>query len=250
MNIEEVVQMAEGAGEIILKYYKQSMETVFKEDRSPLTKADLEANRFIVDRLKELYPDIPIVSEEDELPAFEVRKDWARFWLVDPLDGTAEFINHLDEFTVNIALIENGIPVLGVIFAPARDLLYFAEVGKGAWKRSKKTESPSRIYSNEPRAGGPVTIVESRRHGKDELDEFLKTSKVEVKKRVPAGSSIKFCLVAEGAADIYPRMGPTMEWDVAAGDCIYRNSAKNGMHKTTLSYNKRDLKNGTFVIGM
>jgi 3'(2'), 5'-bisphosphate nucleotidase len=248
--MNRVVEIAEAAGQIVLQYYGRENSTSLKGDRTPLTQADLHANQFIVSQLTKLDQLIPIVSEEAEIPSYEKRESWDRFWLVDPLDGTAEFIDRLDEFTVNIALIEGGKPILGVIYAPARSLLYFAETGAGAWKKVGPGGEPQRIFSKEPRDSGRFVIVESRRHGKSELDDYLNRKKIEVEKRISAGSSLKFCLVAEGAADLYPRMGPTMEWDVAAGDCIYRNSGGDRVRETSLTYNKPDLRNGPFVIGL
>ena len=149
----------------------------------------------------------------------------SEFWLVDPLDGTKEFIKKRAEFTVNVALIDNGEPVLGVVDAPALDLLYWAVKGEGAW-REAKGGTAERIYSTAPAPGTPLTIVESLSHPSPELEEYLKT--IRVGERVKAGSSLKFCWVAEGHADIYPRLGPTMEWDVAAGDCVFRQSGREG----------------------
>ncbi|HXI22059.1 MAG TPA: adenylyl-sulfate kinase, partial [Gemmatimonadales bacterium] len=167
--------------------------------------------------------------------------------LVDPLDGTKEFIQRNGEFTVNIALIESGAPVLGVIYAPALDLLYYAGHGLGAWKRAG-TEPPVRIVSRPPLPGHALRVAESRSHPSRELEEFLRT--IPVAERVPAGSSLKFCWVAEGKADVYPRLGPTMEWDVAAGDCIFRNSGETVPRRSALVYNQPELRNQGFVIGL
>ena len=218
-----------------------------KDDRSPVTLADEVAHGLLVDGLRGLDPATPVVSEEAEAASFETRRGWRRFWLVDPLDGTKEFIKHRAEFTVNVALIEHGEPVLGVVLAPALDLLYWAVKGEGAW-REEKARPAERIYSTAPRPGAPLTVVESLSHPSPELEEYLHT--VPVARRVKAGSSLKFCWVAEGRADIYPRLGPTMEWDVAAGDCIYRQSGRDGERPSPLTYNKPDLRNTSFVIGL
>jgi 3'(2'), 5'-bisphosphate nucleotidase len=244
--LKNIIDIAIQAGSITLQYYHGDIVVDTKVDSSPVTAADLRANEFILHELALLAPNVPVVSEETPIPDYGQRKAWKEFWLVDPLDGTAEFINKLDDFTVNIALIRDGEPVLGVIFAPAKSLLYYAEKGAGAWKR-RGVDNPERIFSNSPDKPGPLVVVGSRRHGTTELDEFLKA--IQVQEKISIGSSLKFCLVAEGVADIYPRLGPTMEWDVAAGDCIYRNSAKIGQNQTSLRYNKTDLKNGNFVIG-
>jgi 3'(2'), 5'-bisphosphate nucleotidase len=144
-------------------------------------------------------------------------------------------------------LIENGEPVLGVVLAPALDLLYWAVKGEGAWKE-ERGGVPERIYSRPAAPGTPLTVVESLSHPSDELEQYLKT--IPVARRVKAGSSLKFCWVAEGRADVYPRLGPTMEWDVAAGDCVYRQSGSEGERQSPLTYNKPDLRNTSFVIGL
>ena len=166
---------------------------------------------------------------------------------MDPLDGTKEFIKRRAEFTVNVALIEEGEPVLGVVLAPALELLYWAVKGGGAW-REERSGPPQRIYSTAPAPGTPLTVVESLSHPSAELEEYLKT--IPVGRRVKAGSSLKFCWVAEGKADLYPRLGPTMEWDVAAGDCVFRQSGRDGERPSPLTYNKPDLRNPSFVIGL
>jgi 3'(2'), 5'-bisphosphate nucleotidase len=211
-----------------------------------VTAADRAAHDVIVAALAAWDPTIPIISEEGELPGPAVRAAWSRFWLVDPLDGTKEFIQRNGEFTVNIALIEGGVPVLGVICAPALDLVYYAGAGLGSWKR-QAGGPPIRIYSRPPLPGHALRVAESRSHPSKELEAYLST--ITVAERVPAGSSLKFCWVAEGKADIYPRLGPTMEWDVAAGDCIFRNSGERAPRRSELVYNQPQLKNNGFVIG-
>lgn len=246
-RLNQVSHIAVEAGKLILKHFRREPAVLsHKEDKSPLTAADLESHHYIVDHLKALDPTIPIISEESQLPDYELRKKWTRFWLVDPLDGTKEFLNGSDEFTVNIALIENQEPTLGVVYIPGKSLLYYAAKGEGSWKQEGK-KPPSRIFSSLPNLSQGLLVVESKSHPSKELENFLKD--LPVKERINAGSSLKFCLVAEGLADIYPRMNPTMEWDVAAGDCIYRNSAQLGNRTTSLSYNKPSLKNDSFVIG-
>jgi 3'(2'), 5'-bisphosphate nucleotidase len=244
-----VIGMVREAGRSTMTHYTRATETTVrqKEDRSPITLADEEAHAILLAGLRRLDPTTPILSEEAAIPAFEARREWRRFWLVDPLDGTKEFINCRAEFTVNVALIENGEPVLGVVLAPALDLLYWAVKGEGAW-REEKSAPPARIYSSAPAPGTPLTVVESLSHPSLELERYLET--VPVARRVKAGSSLKFCWVAEGRADLYPRLGPTMEWDVAAGDCVYRQSGSNGERPSPLIYNKPDLRNSSFVIGL
>ena len=243
-----VTGLAREAGRATMTYYNGAAVGVReKDDRSPVTLADEVAHGLLVDGLRRLDPSTPVISEEAEAASFETRRGWSRFWLVDPLDGTKEFIKHRAEFTVNVALIEHGEPVLGVVLAPALDLLYWAVKGEGAW-REEKARPAERIYSTAPRPGAPLTVVESLSHPSPELEEYLHT--LPVARRVKAGSSLKFCWVAEGRADIYPRLGPTMEWDVAAGDCIYRQSGRDGERPSPLTYNKPDLRNTSFVIGL
>lgn len=245
---EKICRIAVEAGKIILSHFqKNPMVLAPKEDRSPITLADLKSHQYITHHLKTLDPEIPIISEEGEILPYDIRKIWNKFWLIDPLDGTKDFLDGSDEFTVNIALIENQEPILGVIYVPAKNLLYYAEKGQGSWK--KERDKPRvRIFSTYPKLNQSLVVVESRSHPSAELEHFL--SNLSVKKRVRAGSSLKFCLVSEGAADIYPRMTPTMEWDVAAGDCIYRNSAPIGQRFSPLIYNKPSLRNDNFVIGI
>jgi 3'(2'), 5'-bisphosphate nucleotidase len=244
-----VVDLVREAGRATMVYYDGSVSADVreKEDRSPVTLADEVAHGILLEGLRRIDPDTPVVSEEAEAADFESRRSWRRFWLVDPLDGTKEFIKRRAEFTVNVALIENGEPVLGVVEAPALDLLYWAVKDGGAW-REEKGGAAERIYSTVPAAGRPLTIVESLSHPSPELEEYLKT--IPVGRRVKAGSSLKFCWVAEGRADLYPRLGPTMEWDVAAGDCVYRQSGRGGERPSPLTYNKPDLRNTSFVIGL
>jgi 3'(2'), 5'-bisphosphate nucleotidase len=243
-----VVDLVRQAGRATMHYYNgAAAEVREKDDKSPVTLADQVAHGILVDGLRKLDPATPVVSEEAEAAAFETRRGWRRFWLVDPLDGTKEFIKRRAEFTVNVALIEDGEPVLGVVEAPALDLVYWGVKGGGAW-REEKGGPAERIYSTAPAPGAPLTVVESLSHPSPELEDYLKT--IPVARRVKAGSSLKFCWVAEGRADVYPRLGPTMEWDVAAGDCVYRQSGRHGERPSPLTYNKPDLRNPSFVIGL
>lgn len=244
-----VIEVVREAGLATLTYYNGAFgpEVRQKDDRSPVTLADEVAHRILLEGLRRIDPDTPVVSEEAEAAPFETRAGWRRFWLVDPLDGTKEFIQRRAEFTVNVALIEDGEPVLGVVLAPALDLLYWAVKGEGAW-REHNGGSAERIFSSGPASGAPLTVVESLSHPSPELEKYLQT--IPVARRIKAGSSLKFCWVAEGKADIYPRLGPTMEWDVAAGDCVYRQSGRNRERASPLTYNKPDLRNTGFVIGV
>ena len=245
-SMQRLVSIARDAGAEIMRWYG-STEATDKADGSPITAADEAAHASIMKALRSWTPAIPIISEEGDIAPAEERRAWRRFWLVDPLDGTKEFINQNGEFTVNVALIESDEPVLGVVYAPALDRFWFAGRGLGAWRQSADSEA-ERVYSSRPAPGAALAVVESRSHPSSRLDEFLAT--VNVGRRVPSGSSIKLCLVADGSADIYPRFGPTMEWDVAAGDCVFRCSGRDEPRHSPLTYNKPDLRNGDFVIGL
>lgn len=249
--IEDICQLARDAGQAILRYYGSSdtrQAVAWKENATPLTMADRDAHAVIADGLRRLTPDIPVLSEEGDIPEYDARREWTRFWLVDPLDGTKEFTKGIGEFTVNIALIENGESTVGVIYAPVLDLMYWARAGAGTW-RQESGATAERVYSGErPMTGGRI-IAQSRSHPSAELESYLAT--IQVAERISLGSSLKFCWVADGRADVYPRFGPTMEWDVAAGDCIYRESVRDGHERrqTPFTYNKRELRNGSFVLG-
>jgi 3'(2'), 5'-bisphosphate nucleotidase len=238
--------MTRRAGALIMDLYGGSAAAARKGDGSPVTAADQAAHTSLVGDLTAWTPDIPIVSEEGHVPSFPLRAAWKQFWLVDPLDGTREFLTQNGEFTVNVALIEGREPILGVVYAPALNLLYVAGRGLGAWKREGAL--PAVRLASAPRPPGtPLVVAESRSHPSPALEEYLRS--VNVSRRVQAGSSLKFCWVAEGKADIYPRFGTTMEWDTAAGDCIYRYSGRDGPRRSSLVYNTADLRNDHFVVG-
>ena len=246
-SLARVVSIARAAGDAAMAHYGSSAAAELKADQSPVTAADRAAHAVIVPALEAWTPDIPVVSEEGVIPSWETRQNWRRFWIVDPLDGTKEFLQQNGEFTVNIALIEDSAPVLGVVYAPAVGVLYSAGRGLGSWKQADGG-APVRLYG--PPKPGPegVVIVESRSHPSAELEAYLKTLKVA--RREKAGSSLKFGLVAEGRAHVYPRFGPTMEWDVAAGDCVWRQAAASGERPSPLVYNTPTLKNSGFVVGV
>jgi 3'(2'), 5'-bisphosphate nucleotidase len=244
--LAQVIEIARRAGEAILKVYETDFEVEHKADDSPLTEADLAAHRIILSGIQKLDPDTPFISEEADVPDYEARKGWTSFWIWDPLDGTKEFVKRNGEFTVNIAKIEDGKPVLGVVYVPVKRMLYYGSKENGSWKQSGD-EAPTRLISKPADKTQPLVVVSSRSHGSGKLADYL--SQFDVKDHIFAGSSLKFCQVAEGKADIYPRLAPTMEWDVAAGDCVYRYSAEQGEHKSEIIYNKSNLLNGDFVIG-
>ena len=245
-SLERLVAIARAAGAAAMAHYGAPGLVELKADRSPVTDADRAAHRVIVDALAAWAPEVPIVSEEGEIASWEVRRHWTRFWLVDPLDGTKEFLQHNGEFTVNIALIDSAAPVLGVVYAPAIDVLYAAGRGLGSWKREGAADAVRLLGPGRPGPEG-VVVVESRSHPSAELEVFLAT--VRVARRLQSGSSLKFGLVAEGQAHCYPRFGPTMEWDVAAGDCVWRYASPNGERPSPLAYNTPALRNSGFVIG-
>lgn len=250
--IDEVIRIAREAGAVLLAHYARAarggIDVERKADDSPVTAADREANELIVERLARHTPDVPVVAEESDLPTFDVRRHWTRFWLVDPLDGTKEFLKHNGEFTVNIARIEAGEPVLGVLHAPAFDLVYYAVKGEGTWK-VEGMESPQPVYSRQAPSDLPLTVLTSRSHavGMD-LDVLLPGR--EIAKVMAVGSALKFGLLAEGQADVYVRTSPTMEWDVAAGDCLWRNSGRDRPRTSPLTYNKPEIRNEGFVLGL
>ena len=226
---DALIELAAAAGREILEVYETSFDVTTKDDASPLTEADLRAHRVIVDGLRELTPEVPVISEEAEPPRFEERRHWQRYWLVDPLDGTKEFVSRNGEFTVNIALIEAGEPALGVVGVPVRGHIYVGDCrGNGAYRMSEAGREPLRSRAMKP---GVLTVVASRRHGGDRLDGYLgMLAESFAIVRQPIGSSLKFCLLAEGEADLYPRLGPTSEWDIAAAHAVLQAAGGAVMH--------------------
>lgn len=244
--IEPIVALATEAGQAILEVYATDFDVQEKSDESPLTQADLASHHCIVAGLKQLTPDIPIISEEEGLPAFEERGQWQRYWLIDPLDGTKEFVNRNGEFTVNIALIDSHRPVFGVVYVPVQDKTYLGCDGHGAELREGGSVTPIRVAVA---SGTPVRIVGSRSHRGSSLDTFLE--RLGETDMIPMGSSLKFCVVAEGRADIYPRLGPTSEWDTAAAQAVVEQAGGKVLELDgrPLSYNaKKDILNPWFVV--
>jgi 3'(2'), 5'-bisphosphate nucleotidase len=246
VSLDVINKIAIKAGEEILKIYlNEDLFNVvdYKSDDSPLTLADKESNDVIEAELIKHYPHIPILSEEGADIPFEERKNWKTFWLVDPLDGTKEFIKRNGEFTVNIALIENNKPILGVIYTPVTGELYFASKEKGAFK---SVDGNTKTLKTNDRTK-QLTAVGSRSHASVEDDKVL--SKYDVVEKVSIGSSLKFCLLAESKADIYYRHGPTMEWDTAAGQAIVECSGGMVLDNEgkSFTYNKESLRNGSFL---
>lgn len=212
--LKELCRIAQKAGKAILTHYEQPVDVQIKSDNSPVTEADLAAHRVIVDALRELTPDIPIISEESK--SHDIADVQKPFWLVDPLDGTKSYIRRTGEFTVNIGLIEDGTPTIGIIYVPVEQMMYFAAVGFGAWRQKDGADAEVITTRAVPEDGYAAVVSHSHLDGR--TTEFL--TGFTVSSQVPAASSLKFCRVAEGIADVYPRFGPTMEWDSAAGHAI------------------------------
>jgi 3'(2'), 5'-bisphosphate nucleotidase len=218
-----------------------------KEDHSPLTQADLAANNIICLGLNDLGLGWPVLTEESAKIPFEERKHWQRFWLVDPLDGTKEFVKRNGEFTVNIALIENGVPILGVVYAPALDVCYYGAKGEGAFMQRGILPAQA-IAVKSAELGKPIKVVASRSHSDARTQALL--NKLSNYDCISMGSSLKLCLVAEGAAHFYPRLGPTMEWDTAAAHAVViaAGGAVQDREGKELVYNKPDMHNPEFFV--
>ncbi|MET0028960.1 MAG: 3'(2'),5'-bisphosphate nucleotidase CysQ [Candidatus Thiodiazotropha sp.] len=246
-SLDALLHLIRQAGEAILEIYNTEFEVETKQDNSPLTAADLAAHRLIVSTLEQLTPEIPVLSEESSKIPFETRRGWDRYWLIDPLDGTREFVKRNGEFTVNIALIDQHRAVFGAVYAPVLDTLYYGIVGEGAYKQTG-SDAAQPIRVTDPCAQ-PVRVVGSRSHAGDSLRVYLE--RLGDHEMVSMGSSLKLCLVAEGKADVYPRLGPTSEWDTAAAQAVVE--AAGGRVTTldlqTLSYNTKDsLLNPFFLV--
>lgn len=243
-----IVALAHRAGEAIMVVYRSGDAGVTsKADDSPLTLADMASHRTIVAGLKKLTPDIPVLSEEAADIPYAERRLWSRYWLVDPLDGTKEFIKRNGEFTVNIALIENGAPVMGVVYAPVLEACYYAARGAGAFvQRGNSAAQAIKVESHTP--GKTIKVVASRSHSDARTAALL--DRLGDHESISMGSSLKFCLVAEGAAHVYPRLGPTMEWDTAAAHAVVNEAGGSVCDSAgqELDYNKADMHNPEFFV--
>lgn len=241
--MESVLAIAEQAGEAIKVVYHrdEAVQVITKADDSPVTEADHAAHHVIVDKLVSLTPDIPVFSEESESITYAQRQTWSRYWLVDPLDGTKEFINGTGEFTVNIALIENNEPVLGVVTVPLKDQAYVGGQGVGAFKVDQGHWHKIAVRTVEDRA---LIVVGSRRHGAEKLNALLQKmeSAGYSTDMTSMGSSLKFCLIAEGKADLYPRLAPTSEWDTAAAQAVLMEAGGRVINTEfePLTYNRKE----------
>ncbi len=247
--LNEIVNISELAGNAIAEIFinQTPIEVAKKADNSPVTIADLTAHNLIVQHLTALNPHIPILSEENSIVDFDTRKQWQQYWLVDPLDGTKEFINGFPDFTVNIALIENNVSILGVINAPMKKTTYYAAKTMGCFKKHSERAPQLLQLPNQYQKKDSITIAVSRRHGED-IAEFAKQFKTV--HTIPMGSSLKMCIIAEGLADVYPRIGPTSEWDTAAGQCILECAGGKILDReqNPLRYNTKDsLRNPNFI---
>ena len=246
-SAQQLVDLAHKAGLAILEVYETDFEVMGKADDSPLTQADLAAHRVLVAGLAELTPHIPVLSEEEKAPEFAVRQSWERYWIIDPLDGTKEFVNRNGEFTVNVALIDGHRAVLGVVGVPVQDRIFFGDVTAGVatlYANGKEHALQGRKVQSQIAQHSSVTAVASRSHGGERLEAYLDAVAAEFGglERKPMGSSLKLCTLAEGEADLYPRLGPTSEWDIAAADAVL--AAAGGVVLTfdgkPLEYNTKD----------
>lgn len=242
--IRALISAAQAAGDEILRiYHERDFSVDTKADSSPVTSADLASQRVILEQLHALSPEIPVLSEEQEQMPFATRREWPSLFVVDPLDGTREFLSRNGEFTVNIAWVEGGFPKVGVVFAPTLKCTFWGASGLGAFRIDEEGEHAIRIGDHD----GDLRVIVSRSHPGEMLRRFL----AELPKHQPVeiGSSLKFCRVAEGAADFYPRLTPTMEWDTAAGDAILRAAGGQvfTLDGSELRYNREDLRNPFFA---
>ncbi len=251
--LRDVRNLAEEAGRIILDFYDKPLPIDYKSDDSPLTQADQASHNFLVEKLTALTPDIPVLSEESDPGDYVSRQSWKRFWCVDPLDGTKEFVKKTTgEFTVNVALIEEREAVLGVVHVPVQGITYYAAKGAGAFVQRSGKEP--KAMTSRPHSAEKLTVVASRDHAGPEVASMLEKMAAEGidVESTSMGSSLKFCLVAAGAADFYPRTVPTFEWDTAAAQCIVEASGGRLMTRDgeRLVYNKEDIRNpSVFTIG-
>lgn len=243
--IKKLIKISKNAGEAIMDVYESEFDVNIKSDQSPITKADILSNKIIFKSLKKLTPDIPILSEESSEIPFKTRSRWDKYWLIDPLDGTKEFIKRNGEFTVNIALIENNKPIVGVIHIPDKNQTYWGYQNEGSFSETDGIIKRIHVSNTDQEK---IRIVMSRSHNSGQIEKYL--NEVGDYEAIKVGSSIKFCLIANGAVDLYPRIGPTSEWDVAAGQAIlnYAGGVVMDSNLKSLSYNMKDsLINPSFV---
>jgi len=248
IKIKNLIDICSQAGKKILEIYQKSdkkyMEIEYKSDNSPLTLADRKSHEIICSSLKKNYPDIPILSEEGSEIAYHERKKWNRFWLIDPIDGTKEFIKKNGEFTINIALIEQNTPILGIVYAPVLKKYWY---GSKEGSFSLQYGALKKIQVNND-LNDTIKVVASRSHSNALLQDFLNS--IDNYELISMGSSLKICLIADGNADIYPRLAPTMEWDTAAAHAVLKFANGNLIDlntKSEMKYNRKNLKNSHFI---
>ncbi len=251
INFREIVKIAQQAGDAIMKVYNSAdIGTEYKADNSPLTLADKASHQVISEALTQKFPAIPLLSEEGEEIDYQTRKSWEKYWIIDPLDGTKEFIKRNGEFTVNIALIENNRPILGIIYVPVQELTYVGIIENSTKKAFKKTKEGDFLpISAVTQKRSSAIAVRSKSHPSPEEEIVLQNYGIQ--RFMAVGSSLKFCMVAEGKADIYYRQGPTMEWDTAAGQAIAIAAGAEVFRGQTTEneflYNKKNLLNSNFL---
>ena len=245
-----LIQMVEEAGAAILAIYETDFDVANKDDDSPLTQADLASHRVLVAGLNKFTPDVPVVSEESELPSYEQRSGWSYYWMIDPLDGTKEFVNRNGEFTVNVALIQGDTPVWGIVGVPVQARVFVGDAkarSASLLEKGQRTQLRGRSMSREQSS---LDVVASRSHGGERLETYLDQlgGHFADVKRLPVGSSLKLCVLAEGAADFYPRLGPTSEWDIAAAQAVLvgAGGAVSKFDHSPLQYSKADILNPEF----
>jgi len=261
IDIDKIIDIALLAGSAVMEIYNSDFEVELKSDNSPLTQADRRSNEIICSKLNSLYPLIPILSEENKEIPYSIRKDWEYYWCIDPIDGTKEFIKKNGEFTINIALIHKDTPILGVVYAPAIKTLYWAKENRAF--RADLTQSNNyldlakTLPLNSRKKEDTLRVVASKSHMNSQTKEFIDSLEANNIELISKGSSLKLVMVAEGSADIYPRMAPTMEWDTAAADAIVRASNKMSYkfepnkslkELEPLRYNKATLLNPWFIV--
>ena len=248
INTQDIIDLAKQAGDAIMAIYNQDFAVYDKNDASPLTEADLAAHHILVEGLERLT-DYPVLSEESSEAVKQERLNWDEYWLIDPLDGTKEFVKKNGEFTVNIALIQQGKPTFGVVYAPALQTLYVGDINEGAYKQEDGKDVETITVRAKPAQNSDYIIVGSRSHQSEEFKAFIQDYPgADI---VSMGSSLKLCLVAESKADIYPRLGLTCEWDTAAAQAVVEAAGGQVLHAETgkpLGYNKENLLNPFFIV--
>tara|TARA_B100001142_G_scaffold209423_1_gene207557 strand:+ start:345 stop:1151 length:807 start_codon:yes stop_codon:yes gene_type:complete len=247
-HIKKLIKISKNAGDAIMDIYESEFDVNFKSDQSPLTKADILSNKIICQSLKKITPELPILSEESSNIPYHERSKWNQYWLIDPLDGTKEFIKKNGEFTTNIALIYKNRPIFGMIYVPARNEIFWGSKEMGSYHINGGSLSNKKKISVSQKTNDNLRIVSSRSHPSEDLKILL--DKLENFELVSIGSSLKFCLIAKGEADCYPRFGPTSEWDSAAGEAIvsFAGGKVVTLDNKSLAYNSGEsLKNPSFI---